>query len=1421
MLLGLLAAAAPLPVPTSARTLTGASWIWTREGNARASAPAGNRLFRTVFTLPDDYQREGANLLVTADNLFAAYVNGSMVGENDPKPDSWRRPRRIDVTDFLRPGENCLAIEARNTIPGPAGLLAKLVVFLGADQTLDVVTDQSWQCANAAEPGWTTPAFAGKWGPVGVLGPLGVGPWKALTPPKQASRPLSFEGCQWVWTVNPDGTPDLAQASRCFRRSFDLPDPLPKSGLSVELLMTADNCFQAALNGKIIARSRTDTGAWRRPVSDTVTDVLRPGWNVFVVRADNILPGAAGLLGVLRIEGLPDGPMMIATSEDWQARLDPQPKWKETTPDEPNWTPAKVLGPYGMPPWGRIERTVDLAAPVEKNYPREESCDDPIYQPGIVFVRGHLPLQRGGRDAFVVRVRGTRAYTEMDVPGPAVLGTQLLSLVPCRPDGELRVLCDAAGGVLGSPAVSYDGKRVFFAMAKAGEPYFHLYVVERDGTGLRQLTDGPFHDFDPVQLPDGRLAFSSTRAGTCEEYHGVPACAIYSCDPEGKDVQSITSHIVFDREPKVTASGSLVFVRSDNFLERAKVEVHVHETHLDGTAGTVIIGPGRGGLGYDGRTAAESNGRWLRQYGAGCPTPLPDGRVLALTQAGLVSSASVTGSPVGGGYLPYDLAALPDGRLMCTDLHRRRFCLLDLGNDEVTEVLRADDLTLPEFAPGTPPVGLAPDEMHSVQPLSPRPPPAMRPSMVRTNGKAGMQTGLLYCQNVRNTQQKGVDASRIRAIRIYEGRPFSIVPTKSIYVHIGTEGVELGTIPVGEDGSFTAEVPADRALSLQAVDGEGRAVISELSWIYVRPGEFRSCIGCHAPQSSTPPAVPSRFAYSPPLAALGQGAPHRFRANNAANGGILNLQLERFREAGAISLFANSGPTGSRRQDVAVAIQKLTEGSASDQISAAQQLAILRERKAVPALVQALQHETPEVRTAAAVALSACGDARAVPPLRQLLADSHSAVSQAAKNALDHLVAKEPLPEDLMAMTPSARQGLFEAWGHTGDDAACAALRRHLTEQPGDDLRVIMAAMRALGQLKDATAVAPLAAILQANLHQTRNGAGHEAGQQQRPVYLAATAAEALGRIGSPEAEKALLAAIPELADFSVYTFNCGDHTWLMGCHSSVVHYRILEALDRMETTDTAALVSTFLRSVPIDKDRGLLYELDAYETLAARVIRRSGSAPAVVETCLAQLGDPEAKVSGELAPAVAYCPHAQGHIRQHAPPARAAQLLSIVCQDTAYAPRIRARLEEFVAQPESETRSWVCFFLARSLGQLRDRDSLPLLRKLLVETPSEAELGMNPPPNHWPFQAMKPFYRSAVADSLGRFGDRAALSDLLRSVSDYRNAPAVRRQCAVSLGRLASAGDLDLLRPLAETYPELATRRCLQEAYEAAAGRN
>ncbi len=58
----------------------------------------------------------------------------------------------------------------------------------------------------------------------------------------------------------------------------------------------------------------------------------------------------------------------------------------------------------------------------------------------------------------------------------------------------------------------------------------------------------------------------------------------------------------------------------------------------------------------------------------------------------------------------------------------------------------------------------------------------------------------------------------------------------------------LGYAPVEPDGSFKLEVPADTPLALSIIDAKGRALQSHLNWIQVRPGERRTCDGCHSPR---------------------------------------------------------------------------------------------------------------------------------------------------------------------------------------------------------------------------------------------------------------------------------------------------------------------------------------------------------------------------------------------------------------------------------------------------------------------------------------------------------------------------------------------------------------------------------------------
>jgi hypothetical protein len=58
----------------------------------------------------------------------------------------------------------------------------------------------------------------------------------------------------------------------------------------------------------------------------------------------------------------------------------------------------------------------------------------------------------------------------------------------------------------------------------------------------------------------------------------------------------------------------------------------------------------------------------------------------------------------------------------------------------------------------------------------------------------------------------------------------------------------LGYAPIEPDGSFKLQVPADVPLALSVVDAEGRSFQTHTNWIQVRPGERRTCDGCHSPR---------------------------------------------------------------------------------------------------------------------------------------------------------------------------------------------------------------------------------------------------------------------------------------------------------------------------------------------------------------------------------------------------------------------------------------------------------------------------------------------------------------------------------------------------------------------------------------------
>ncbi|HEC04066.1 MAG TPA: hypothetical protein ENI81_11080, partial [Phycisphaerales bacterium] len=78
--------------------------------------------------------------------------------------------------------------------------------------------------------------------------------------------------------------------------------------------------------------------------------------------------------------------------------------------------------------------------------------------------------------------------------------------------GKVETLIETSEGLIRDPEVHFDGGRIVFAMRKNIDDDYHIYEINADATGLKQLTSAPgVADFDPLYLPDDSIVFSSTR----------------------------------------------------------------------------------------------------------------------------------------------------------------------------------------------------------------------------------------------------------------------------------------------------------------------------------------------------------------------------------------------------------------------------------------------------------------------------------------------------------------------------------------------------------------------------------------------------------------------------------------------------------------------------------------------------------------------------------------------------------------------------------------------------------------------------------------------------------------------------------------------------------------------------------------------
>jgi putative heme-binding domain-containing protein len=157
--------------------------------------------------------------------------------------------------------------------------------------------------------------------------------------PAQAPSP------QWIW--GPAAPTENQEVF--FRAAFTLPLEKGQAAKSALLWATCDNEMEVFINGTRVALSQR----WQSPAMVDISKNIVPGRNGVSVRGKNE-SGIAALILKLRIE-LPDGKTVdLVTDEKWKTSLDVVQKWWDLDYDDADWKPARIVGKYGVGPWGKI-----------------------------------------------------------------------------------------------------------------------------------------------------------------------------------------------------------------------------------------------------------------------------------------------------------------------------------------------------------------------------------------------------------------------------------------------------------------------------------------------------------------------------------------------------------------------------------------------------------------------------------------------------------------------------------------------------------------------------------------------------------------------------------------------------------------------------------------------------------------------------------------------------------------------------------------------------------------------------------------------------------------------------------------------------------------------------------------------------------
>lgn len=432
--------------------------------------------------------------------------------------------------------------------------------------------------------------------------------------------------------------------------------------------------------------------------------------------------------------------------------------------------------------------------------------------------------------------------------------------------GETRTILETKDGLIRDPEVHFDGRRIIFSMRKNIEDDYHIYEINIDGSGLRQLTSAPgVTDIDPLYLPDDHIAFSSSREPKYCMCNRHIMCNMFRMEPDGANIHQIGKSTLFEGHGTLLPDGRILYDRWE-YVDRNFGDAQgLWTVFPDGTGHALYWGNNTWSPGgaIDARPVPGTD---LVACIFGSCHDRPWGALAVIDRAKAMDGADAVvhiwprsaleltkrapNQEYGfdnflGVRLKYeDPYPLNDTYFLCSRMtgqgERMGIYLVDTFGNEIE--VHTD-------GPGC----------FDPMPLGPRSRPPASPT--RRDYENG--DGLFYVADVyEGTHMVGVERGAVKYLRVVES------PEKRFWTHPcwGGQGVHcpamnwhdfcnkriLGTVPVEEDGSAYFAVPSDRFVFFQLLDAKGMMVQSMRSGTIIQSGERQGCVGCHEDRRTGP-----------------------------------------------------------------------------------------------------------------------------------------------------------------------------------------------------------------------------------------------------------------------------------------------------------------------------------------------------------------------------------------------------------------------------------------------------------------------------------------------------------------------------------------------------------------------------------------